>query len=214
MHERLFADDATYLEAFAADILKGGPDPGITVPVSAGLDRFAARHALLVARAHPTSVAQQAESRLLRDRRTITLPALVQADAMRLLHARDVLAGPLALLRKALSAQANPDQRQLAEAAAAYASAFKELRDDIFADAEEDDVRAVEGTLALTIGWLPSDAVLRSSLAAMDALRFGRRGKAAEAADEPAALTRLDPVDAMQVTAFVVRPLGIAAAAC
>ena len=60
----LYEDERSYLGAVAADMLKGGPDPGISVPVSAGIDRFATRHGLIVARSNPTSIVQLAEASL------------------------------------------------------------------------------------------------------------------------------------------------------
>lgn len=182
MHDRLFEHEGAYLNALAADILKGGPDPGIIVPVAAGLDRFAARRGAFVARAHPTSVAQRAEAELLRDRTTLVLPVLLQADASRIATARDVLRRPLAKLRASI--EGCESERggatgiradDLQHAAAEYAGAFAASLDEFGRGSEDDDVRMVAGDVAMTCGVLPADAVLRSSLRALAAVSRTRR---------------------------------------
>ncbi len=50
LHTELFASERDFLEGVSADLLKGGPDPGISLPLSASLDRFASRHGLGVLR--------------------------------------------------------------------------------------------------------------------------------------------------------------------
>jgi hypothetical protein len=47
----------------AADLLKGGPDPAITVPLAAGIDQFAMRHGAAVARSSPFSIARRQRRR-------------------------------------------------------------------------------------------------------------------------------------------------------
>ncbi|MFZ4573966.1 MAG: hypothetical protein ACOYN0_06185 [Phycisphaerales bacterium] len=215
MHDRLFEDERGYLNALAADILKGGPDPGITVPVAAGLDRFAARAGAFVSRAHPVSLAQKAEFGLLQDRMTIIIPVLLQADASRLAIAREVLRAPLAVLRAALDgceasrggargAQAD----DLQNAAADYAAAFEKCMGEVSRGSNDDDVRLVAGGVALTCGSLPADAVLRASLRALTAVSRNK-GKALDE-ERPAGLVK-SPSRPVSVLCFKV--LGSSGAA-
>lgn len=201
-HQHLYDDERQYLGAVAADLLRGGPDPGISVPLAAGLDRFAARHGLTVARASATSVAQKAEALLATDTVTVVVPVLVQASAERLLHAREVLAPAL----RAVWAHHEAGERSGTKAAwNAYAEAFGRDRDEIFEDARGDDVRAVEGAASITLMTLPGDAVLRSSMSAVATLTGGRRAGVANPELLPACV---DPLDHAAVPAMVVKVLG------
>ncbi|MBS0197974.1 MAG: hypothetical protein JSR77_14555 [Planctomycetes bacterium] len=194
-HERMYEDEKQYLGALAADLLKGGPDPGISVPLAAALDRFASRHASIVARSEARSVAQRAELKLGVVAVSAIVPMLVQASAPRLMHAREVLADVLSRLHE----QPN------AAAWAAYAQAFELRREEVLEGCPDDEVRAIEGAASISLVTLPGDAVLRSSLEALAALGPRR----ARAAAEPATLPVLvDPLDAAPITAMVVRVLG------
>lgn len=126
MRPDLFDDEAHYLDTLAHDLNRAGPDPGVTVPVHAGLDWFAIRAAaaararaavdeggdatgasfppILVARPEPASIAQQAEARLARPVLAFAMPMLMRAGPRTILLARDLLQRPLATLRHALSA--------------------------------------------------------------------------------------------------------------
>lgn len=179
LRDDLLEHERTYLDALAADVVKGGPDPGISVPIVAGLDRFASRHDLTCARAHPTSVAEKSEWALGTDRIAVGLPIFVQADADRLLHAREVLADVLGPLRSALVAlasdlpsgvQRNTQQEVLNVAAEAYSLAFDRRRDSLFSEASNDEVRAIEGPVTVSFFRLPADAALTAGLNALEAL--------------------------------------------
>lgn len=206
LHDRLFERESAYLEALAADILKGGPDPGITVPVAAGLDRFAARHEAFVMRAHPTSLAQRAETHLMGPRVTTIIPAILQADASRIMQAREALARPLATLRASLTScmkGPTPMHAESAKVAAdSYAHAFSSLLQEFSRDSTSDDVRFIVGDVALTCSSLPADAVLRSSVTAIAAVSPSRR--AALATEEPALAPSIGPA----VSILVVKVLG------
>jgi hypothetical protein len=204
MHSELYEDERAYLSAIAADVLKGGPDPGINVPVAAGLDRFAARHDLFVARAQPTSVVQVAEARLGETLGSVALPILLQADADRLLHAREVLAGPIDALWTAYASIADQGgSDSLREAAAFYTDAFRARFDDLAADCADDQVRMVEGTVIISAMRMPADVVLRSSLAAVAGMeRAPRRA-------EPGSLPALYNPDAgRSFISLFIKPLG------
>ncbi len=178
MKHELFGDEDAYLDAISRDVLRAGPDPGITVPLIAGLDAFAARMGLGVARSDPSSVVQRAEARLGERVLSVALPVLVQGSANRVLHARALLEESLAPLREAMAtlinAPSHEHQRDAVEdvafAAREYAVAFAEDRDELVRGDVGDDAdesRGVEGTLALTGLVLPPDAALHASIAAL-----------------------------------------------
>jgi hypothetical protein len=197
-NEQFYDDERTYLGALAADLLKGGPDPGISVPLAAGLDRFAARHGLTIARSMPTSLAQRAESTLATGARTLIVPLLLQACAARILHAREVLADALETLW-----EGDP-----IEGLREFAEKFEERREEILEESRDDEVRVVEGAASLSIVQLPGDAVLRSSLTAMAAMGPSRNHAVRNTENLP---ERYDPLDQTPVTALVVKPLGVSA---
>ncbi len=177
--ELLDAEDE-YLDAIARDLLKGGPDPAISVPLAAGMDQFAIRCGASVARSHPTSVVQVAESKLGSRAFAFAAPVLLQAGAESLLMARELLEPELTELRLAIGAMTNPALRtnghaniepaeRLEAAASKYARAFDRQREDLLAT-EGDELRVVDGVVAITGLVLPGDAVFTSSLAALGAM--------------------------------------------
>jgi hypothetical protein len=180
MKQELFENEEMYLDAVSRDVLRAGPDPGITVPVAAGLDAFAARHGLGVARSEPSSVVQRAEAQLGHRVLAVAIPALLQASASRLLFARRVLAKPLELLRTSMAALATSTGEALRDAAGEvnlaareYSAAFNDLRSELLApDAndDDDDVRTIEGAVSITGLILPPDAALRASRSALRTL--------------------------------------------
>jgi hypothetical protein len=226
MHEGLAEDERLYLSAVAADVLKGGPDPGISIPVIAGLDRFATRHQLLVSRPQPTSVVQVNEAKAGVALSAVALPILVQADADRLVHAREVLADVLEELRAAyhdLAAAACEmeggvlvsvglpavEAKGVGEAASAYAEAFEARRADITDDCESDEVRLVEGTVRVAAIRMPSDVVLRSSLAALAGMEKRQASTGPSTSKLPAPF---DPVLGQSFVSLMIKQLGAAPA--
>lgn len=197
-HERLYDDERSYLGALAGDLLRGGPDPGISVPLAAGLDRFAARHNMTVARSAAFSVAQRAEARMGGHATTIIAPILVQACAVRIQHARAVLADALEELWAA-----PPSARSAAWAR--YADTFGRRREEVLEGCREDEVRAIEGAAAITLMTLPGNAVLRSSLEAMAAVGPSRDRHLATEDRLPALY---DALDNTTVDVMIVRMLG------
>lgn len=161
-----FEGDERHLAVIARDVLRGGPDPGVSVPVAAGLDAFACRHGLVVARADPSSVAQRCEREMGRGHYAVALPVLLQASAARLLMAREVLSDSLAVLRGALGGGFETPEPVRA-AAQRYGADFERARPFLLAPEEDDELpRVVEGAVTLSAMELPLDAVLRSSAAA------------------------------------------------
>lgn len=176
MREHIFESEHTYLSALGADLTKGGPDPAITVPLAAALDRFARRHRAAVARAQPVSVVQRAEAALAPAAFAIAPPLLVQASAEHVLLARERLESELIVLRRLLDRltlavtrgeDPAPIARELPAAGTAFANAFESHG---LTHAPDDDVRPVVASVVITGQALPVDAVLRSSVVAMGAL--------------------------------------------
>jgi len=224
LRRSLFDDDKSYLSSLAVDLLKGGPDPGISVPVAAAMDRFASRHGLAVARSAPTSIAQKAEAKLGRRVFGTALPVLVQADGTQLLFARSVLEPELNMLRRALhsvlSAQdaieATPGAIQISElddAVRLYTEAFSARREELLTPRDADDVRPIESTVTIAGVMLPGNAVLRSSADALASISGRARGQAARSARGAGRVTTAlaipDPADVRPVCSLVFKTLGV-----
>jgi hypothetical protein len=166
----LFEDEEVYLQTASADVLKAGPDPGVSIPIAAGLDAFASAREMIVARSAATSVVQKAESRLGRVVFRTSVPALVQASAERVLLVRALLGEARERLAREIAAAfetGNP--APLRAASVAYADAFERERAHITSPpgpGEEDEVRVIVGEASLVGMELSRDAVLRSSVAA------------------------------------------------
>lgn len=171
-HPDLFADDRAYLNAASADVVKAGPDPGVSIPIMAGLDVFAETHALVVARSAPSSLAQKAEARLGRRVFRFTVPAVLQGSADRVLLVRALLADERAGLGRAITAtfERGSDEfigEEIRREARRYAEAFERERDEILSPPsrhEQDEVRVVVGEVSVVGVEMPTDAVLRSSV--------------------------------------------------
>ena len=190
MRRALFEDEAAYLRTIARDVLKAGPDPGVSIPVAAGLDAFAQRHGLVPIRPEASSLAQRAERRLATDLFALSLPVLLQASAERVLLARALLADEahelgLALL-EAIDAGGPVDAARAA--ADRFASAFDRERDHLLAPPgrdELDEVRTVPGTVTLRAVSSPADAVLRSSAEAAASIQRRAGGDQRDPGREP-----------------------------
>lgn len=229
MRPGIFDDDERSLNALAADILKGGPDPAVSVPIAAGLDRFAAIHRLLVARAAPFSVAQRAEANIATPLFAFAAPVFTQVTGDRMLEAREELDKQLTDLRaeiersQAQSPAQTPDApaakaksksaprptgapHGLKLAADAYAAAFDAARTDLTRPGDRDDPRTVAGVVTLSFVRLPVDAVVASSLAALRSLSGGR----SRVPPPPAGtlLAERDEAAGLEFTAIVVKLLG------
>lgn len=207
-HDHFYEDERSYLGALAADLLKGGPDPGISVPLAAGLDRFAVRHGLTVARSAATSVAQRAESALSSRSIATIIPMLVQASAARIMHAREVLADVLEDMWQA-SSDSPFSEQDPSPFFQAYAQAFEQRREEILEDCRDDEVRLIEGAVSITHMTLPGDAVLRSSLTAVASMGKYRISSPAPSSSNLPAL--YDAIDQTPISAVIIKPLGISA---
>lgn len=159
-----------FLDAISADLLRGGPDPGFSIPLNAALERFSGRHGLIVVRGAPASVAQRAESRLAEKVFSLALPMLVRADAHRLLLLRSDLDQPLRAVRRAVvrSFAAGVADSGLAPAVARYTERFREWADLGHGSGDDEaGERVVVAFIGITGVLMPADAVLRSSRAAV-----------------------------------------------
>ena len=181
MRDGMFTSDARSLELIARDVLRGGPDPAVCIPLAEGLDRFARRHDYVVARATPTSIAQRRELDLVNDVARVAIPMLTQASAELLLDLRDDLGDELTQLRAALNDAMHQgvldpdrpvDDTDLHAAAADYSAAFEAIRSSVIG-VDNEDIRPVVREVRIRAALLPAGAVLRSSTDAIGIL--GRR---------------------------------------
>lgn len=223
--QELFTDAEQYLDAFSADLLKGGPDPGIALPACAGLDAFAAEHGLPVFRAGHAgaaqassnrgapsagggSLAQQVESRLGEQLFSVGVPILKQAGARAILSARTALRPQLAALRDAIDAATLNSSAAaglaVRRAGTDFTKAFKTALGDKLNRDDEGGRRLVPGFVSLTARRVPVDAALISSVAAFNRASGGvsRGGTTNRAATENAG-----PLITLTVTPLDVEPL-------
>jgi len=112
-HASLFAPERAYLDKVSSDMLKAGPDPGVSVPIVAGLDAFAASRSFVSVRSGGAvtpragsagpSLAQRAESVLGESLLSFSMPILSAADGGVILDVREELHQELEQIRDALS---------------------------------------------------------------------------------------------------------------
>ena len=211
--ERAAEDADKALDHIAGDLLRGGPDPGINIPIAAALDRFAARHGLCVVRAGATSIAQRAETRLGTKLFSIAMPLLVRAGGGRVQLLRNDLESELADLRESIADVLYPEPvardanghvanvDAISDAAETYAAAFRRWASEWAKGDDENAERICGGYVSITGMLMPADCVLRASQAAIHALivntpriEFGHADKS-----EP-------PVRVLMVREMSVRP--------
>lgn len=178
MRPTLFDSEHEYLTALSIDLLRAGPDPGISIPIAAGLDRFAARHRLIVARPEPVSLVQRLESRTAERKLAIAIPVLSQADAETVLLAREELETELAELRGAISLALSGDASQLMPTAEAYTRAFAIARDELVRPRDRDAARTIDAFVSIWFSEHACDAALRASVdAARSLTTAGKTGR-------------------------------------
>lgn len=203
------------LDAVAADVLKGGPDPGISIPVHAAVDRFAVRVNATVVRAGASSIAQRAEGRLSRRVFSFAMPILLRAGGGRLRRCRADLAGELGALREKISAcreatgggETGCAGADVSAAARSYGAAFSRWAAEGAKGDDENQERVVAGYVSVSGVTMPSDAVLRSSRAAMAALQ-GAQGydRSASAEDEAGPHERAGTLFSLVVREMTIEP--------
>ncbi|MCL4742360.1 MAG: hypothetical protein KJZ54_09175 [Phycisphaerales bacterium] len=208
MREGVFEDERSYLDSIAKDLLRSGPDPAISIPLAAAMDRLAALHGMVVMRSAPTSVAQRAEQRLAETLFAFAMPMLMQASAGRLLEARGALGDSMerlgAVVREA--SIGGGSRLDVADAARDAAHAFESIRSDLSRPCDdEDDLHVIIGTASVTAVSMPVDAVLESSLVALRS--FTRAPNRATTGISTLPAVR-DPLAGERVVSLVVRKIG------
>lgn len=179
-------------DALCADVIRGGPDPGVSIPLTAALDRFSVAHDFWAVRGATNSIAQRAELLMSRRVYSFAMPLLIRAGGGRVLELRRDLTRELNALRIALNAAfaeldesgpgATGRNDDLAFAASTYRSGFEIWSKDGATGDDENGERVVAGYVNVTGVILPADAALRCGIAAAGAISPGR----AEAATHPA----------------------------
>ena len=214
----LFETQGEFLDAISRDLLRAGSDPGISLPLAAGVDRFAARRGLVVMRSAASSVAQKAEQRLGKRVFAVAMPILLQASAERLLEVRGLLADELeewseAVRDIALAIGQDEDPgddpsllERVEHAARALAHAFEHEREAITAGGR-DELHVIERMASVTAVRLPVDAVLRSGVSAMRSLSGGRPRRESGRAVQTLPVVA-DALGARSVLSLVIKPLG------
>jgi len=179
-----------WLDAFCSDLLRGGPDPGLSTVTIGALDRFAANHGFVSVRGATDSLAQRAEKQILQRVASIAIPVMSRAAGGRILELRASLHLELGALRAAISdvwteaalngvaLDASPAAARLAEAAAAYTETFETWFSRVARD-DENAERTMRAFVSLTAAVLPTDSALICARAAI-------RGAARAAGKAPA----------------------------
>lgn len=225
MRDGLFDDERGYLDAVAGDVLKGGPDPGICIPVSAGLDRFAAGCGLLSARSAAVSVAQKAEERMGRRLFAFSVPVLSQTPGELMSDVRADAEEMLGELRESIDAACEQGcaadggagdgadggasgvecSRRVSEASRRVSGSLADLLACAVEASDRRETRTVLATATVTGVALPVNAVLASSSLAASALIGTRSSRG----DEPqATLPVADPLAGRMVAGLVVKLVG------
>jgi len=187
MNRAVFEDESVYLQAVSHDVLKGGPDPALLVPLCAGLDACSARRGIVSARAEAKSVAQRAEARLSRRVAACVVPVLVQADGSRVMEARAELGPELSELRSAIvemtgpaltDPESAPDparKQRLMDAARVYTAAFEAVHLELTRCDDPDDARVLYAPVSVQFVSMPQDAALVSSASGVQTAELAER---------------------------------------
>jgi hypothetical protein len=171
-----------YLDALAGDLLKGGPDPGINIAITASVDQFALSHGLAVVRSGVDSVAQRAESKLGTRVFSIALPMLTRGSGRVIERLRGELRGELTALRLALGAVCDESLGEssrhvglssIDKFVSMFSGAFDEWAARNVPGDDEAGERLTVGYLNIAGMTLPADAVLLSGRAAVRSMRAG-----------------------------------------
>ena len=175
--------DATgdFLEAMCQDLIRGGRDPAIAVPLAAGLERFAARHGLTLVRGPDRSLSAKLGGRSATPLARVTTVVPLGLDAEELLALREAARPALAALRRGLLVP--PDER-LSQAGDALANVI-----ETFGTEGE---RLVQ--VRLTVSALAAGSVEAGAAAALGKAPAAARGSTSELAHRGAALLTVKPL--------------------
>lgn len=208
------------LDAAAADILKGGPNPGVCVPICAGLDAFAARTGAIAVRrgtgavsgpnrTRVDSAAQAAERHLGETVAQVVLPVPTGADAALLLLARAATANERRRLSEAIEAALGGPQSDRACAARLRAggAAFGKAMEAFSVDRSAP--RGCELVwVRIVLRRVPVESAVLSALAA--AARVSGRGAAKGGGGRPAVGNGKHVGTGALLRVMVVEPMKIA----
>ncbi|GAB4544464.1 MAG: hypothetical protein Tsb0013_01630 [Phycisphaerales bacterium] len=185
---RLFEEPRARLEAIARDLKHGGVNPGVSIPVSCGLARFAGRHGSLMFRSPATSTVTKLEAQSTTVRARCAAPVLEGVNAATIVAVRDTLASSLAGLRDAMTETVETirtagvtaedlrgvEREVLMPASESYAREFADHRRVLCERAEDEGCRYRVRSLTLSFGAADPDGVLRAAAAAARSLRGPR----------------------------------------
>ncbi len=179
----LVDDRRARLDTLCNDLIRGGVDPGVVIPVSVGLERFAARHDLPIVRSPANSAVTTLEQRDTAALSRFALPCMLGASGRTILAAREHLASELEDVRAAVqhavqatrvgaSSEEHRDilQHTLGPAADALEDAFQSVRPVLASVADDRGDRYKPVTATITLGAGPPDAALRAASRAATAL--------------------------------------------
>ncbi len=182
---RLFDDTRARLEAISRDLKHGGINPGVSVPVSCGIARYAGRHGLLMFRSPAASTVTKLEARGTTTSARCAVSVFDGIDGETLIAVRETLNDALVPLREAIL-ETNETARSvgvqdtdlvalerevLQPAAAAYEQAFTAHKRVLSERAEDEGCRYRVRTVTLSFGHADPDGVLLAAATAARSLR-------------------------------------------
>lgn len=209
----LLRDEAAYLDAVSRDLLRGGGDPAISVPIEAGIAMFAARRGAMLVRGPSAGAARRHEAPRESSRLRLSLQIPTRGEAAELLIIRDHLAAAFepvraslrgavgALIEGALDKQCTDDLARCCEALSAeFAASIG--RGGVLARRGLDTDLLEPAIVTMTMARAPADADLLLAARALQALhgaapRCPGRASAALAIAPVTTLTiKVSPFDA------------------
>ena len=186
--------EETFLDEASRDLVRGGGDPGVSVPVMAALERYAATRNLWLIQSPASSMVGKLERRMGRGLFSTTAPFPTSASGEAILDAREALHPQLVALRAGMdecvemvrAGATEPDiiafSREVIEpCAAAYEAAFADHADE-FMFGEGGKRAAV--MLRLTCVRLAPETALAAAVGAAAVLRGGATKRRAVQTDE------------------------------
>lgn len=204
----LLADEAAYLEAVSRDLLRGGGDPAISVPVEAGMAMYAARRGVPFVRAQSAGATRRVSATATSaPRLRVTMQVPTRGEGDELLVIREAMASSLAPVRGALRTalasmvEGVPDRAaadDAARAADAFACEFGGAisRGGALSRGGLDATLLQPAMVTITASRGPADADLRSAARALRTLR----GMPPTRAIADAASTALAPAPVLTLT--------------
>jgi hypothetical protein len=189
VHDETLGGSMDGLDALCADLLKGGPDPGIALPVIAGLDALALRHRLVAVRAgagggggtgrgggggvEGGSLTQQVEARLGRTVASFGVPIIAAGSGRTIMNLRQGMATELARLGTAIDEAWSGGTgsaalgTSLRAAAGEVTRAFRRHAPQVISRDDDLGRRVTEVFVSVQLRLLPADAAYRAAILAM-----------------------------------------------